>query len=644
MFRRLALPGLLAGTMLSSLASVLGPLQAQQPGPQLAAANPVPRPAGTVVLADPIVIPNATATVVEKQSVPALRDGALDFIGTEVKPGAVVPAGVKTWKVVFPDGERVYRELKEGDVVQEGDLLGMLDVRLPQSDVKIKASKVKAAEADALASERTRDEALARYQTQQNLHRNRATSEEDLRGAWVTYQRYLQEAISKKEAIDSAKAELEQANTILELHELRAKISGQIKAIHKKKGEAVKNLETVFEIENFDRIRLVGKVEARYRSRLERGMAVVIEPRVPQAPLLTKQGHIKDITGLAISSGDRPLIVSASKDGTVRVWDKNEPHALRVLRHPKEVKAVACSPRSSGHLCLTGGSDGIARLWDLDSPSDQPLRELTGGHRGKAINAVAFSPDGKLCATGGEDWNIRLWYVASSTEEVPQRLTAAHQGPVTSLQFLEGNRLLSASQGTLKLWQVTSDGLREEWSQDRRGDVAQVVASTDGKRVLVDLGSEIRVVAMPKGTIEARLKNTGTDGGRFSGLALFSPKADLALTAGMPDGKLQLWRLPTATNPRAYELRLLEPLEKSPATCGAFAPDGSFVVTGNKDGEVYVWALPTQQQIERQLVATIISLDPEVDTHGTVRILAELDNREHQLTPGLAVTMVVYPR
>ena len=66
----------------------------------------------------------------------------------------------------------------------------------------------------------------------------------------------------------------------------------------------------------------------------------------------------------------------------------------------------------------------------------------------------------------------------------------------------------------------------------------------------------------------------------FSTLAQFSPDGKLILTADGSEGRLQLWRAPTAQR-RAYKLcQLIFP---GMATCGAFAPDGSSVVTGTRD-------------------------------------------------------------
>ena len=50
----------------------------------------------------------------------------------------------------------------------------------------------------------------------------------------------------------------------------------------------------------------------------------------------------------------------------------------------------------------------------------------------------------------------------------------------------------------------------------------------------------------------------------------------MMLTAGLADGRMQLWKAPTDTT-RGFEVRQLVPQEKQPTTCAAFAPQGNFI-------------------------------------------------------------------
>jgi RNA polymerase sigma factor (sigma-70 family) len=183
--------------------------------------------------------------------VPSPRDGILVLIGTDINDGEDVPRE-RIVKVKVGDATKQYRRLRVGDTVEEGQLLARVDDRLARDEVEIKKTKVNAAKADFAASEKTRDEAKERYDTLVKMHRGAAPGSapyEEVRGGRLTWDRYYLEAISKGEAIKTAELEWKQAQTKLEMHEIRSRVRGVIRKIYKHPGEAVRALEPVFQIE-----------------------------------------------------------------------------------------------------------------------------------------------------------------------------------------------------------------------------------------------------------------------------------------------------------------------------------------------------------------------------------------------------------
>jgi WD40 repeat protein len=156
------------------------------------------------------------------------------------------------------------------------------------------------------------------------------------------------------------------------------------------------------------------------------------------------------------------------------------------------------------------------------------------------------------------------------------------------------------------------------------------------------MGKELGVVSLPEGWTEGVLQNP-SGGGRFTTMALFSPAGRLILTSSDSEGLLQIWRAPTETT-RPYEMWQLV-WRGSAATCGAFAPDRSFVVTGMRDRQVLIWPAPTRGEVTQQLQAAIVLAEPFADPKSRqVRIRAEVDNSNGSLIPGAPVTLVAYPR
>src|SRR5207244_10754220 len=110
------------------------------------------------------------------------------------------------------------------------------------NDTEIKIAKLNASEADWIASRKTKEETEKRYESLQNAARNApgSVSQEELRGARLTWERYQEEEKTKLHNISVARQELQQAQTLLSLHEIHAGISGVVKEIYKNVREAVK--------------------------------------------------------------------------------------------------------------------------------------------------------------------------------------------------------------------------------------------------------------------------------------------------------------------------------------------------------------------------------------------------------------------
>jgi WD40 repeat protein len=591
---------------------------------------------------DPIVVADGRLTVIRKQDVPCQRDGVLLVIGDEVQPGEEVPPDRRV-EVAIDNKVKVFRCWKEDDRVEAGQLLAWVDDQLTRCDLAMKQEKHGSCQADLVATEKTRDEARNRFERQLRLFHGRAGSLEETDAARLLWERYVSDAVAKRKAVGMAEQDIQEARTVLEMHQVRATIPGIIKTIVKKRGEAIKTLETVVQLHDLSRLRIEGLVGVQYLNRLSKGMTVVVEPSRSERPLQTLLGHLQDVTAVAVTNDlHQPLIVSASEDGSVRLWDRASRRERHVLWHPAPVKAVACSPvGASGNWCLTGAADGVARLWHVQRPAE-PSAVLQGQHRG-AVTCVAFSPDGKTCATGGDDRAICLWNTESGT--LRYRFPEGHRGAVTSLQFTPQSQLVSAGRdNTLRVWTLGKRGARLLTTLDRRsGDVAQPGVSPDGKLVLLDQGKVLRLLTLADKLTEAELQNP-SDPNHFASFALFSPDARLILTAGAAEGRLRLWRSPTAAT-RPYELSQLLPPDEAPATCAAFAPDGSFLVTGTRDRKVLVWPLPSRRTIEHQVTAEITLLEPVVESsNAQVRIWAEVDNRDGRLLPGTTATLAIYPQ
>ena len=185
------------------------------------------------------------------------------------------------------------------------------------------------------------------------------------------------------------------------------------------------------------------------------------------------------------------VLASASKDGTVKVWNRfASTYQWTTLRgHAGEVTAVAYSP--DGSRLASASEDGTVRLWEADGGLDEVGR--LQGHDGWVWD-VTFSPDGTLLASGSEDRTARLWDV--DTGALIQTLEA-HTSTVSGVAFSpDGSTLATASwDGTVRLWDVSSGSVvgvlsgHTDWIYDvafsPAGDL-MASASADGAVILWD--------------------------------------------------------------------------------------------------------------------------------------------------------------
>ena len=113
----------------------------------------------------------------------------------------------------------------------------------------------------------------------------------------------------------------------------------------------------------------------------------------------------------AVFSPDDKQILTASNDGTARIWNADTGRQLQVMSEPtgEELNDAWFSP--DGKLVVTASNDGTTRIWDAATGS--LLHVLSEPGRSAVYNA-AFSPNGRVVTCTGTD--ARIWNANTGQE------------------------------------------------------------------------------------------------------------------------------------------------------------------------------------------------------------------------------------
>jgi WD40 repeat protein/ABC-type dipeptide/oligopeptide/nickel transport system ATPase subunit len=332
----------------------------------------------------------------------------------------------------------------------------------------------------------------------------------------------------------------------------------------------VKELKSVFKDRSLESYPVVSPILALQNSLTKIREKTLISAGIPPMSITSNNLFIISSQLISFSPNGKSLTTSGS-DGTARIWDLEGKEQAKLQGHQGNVWSVEFSP--DGKRIATSGSDETARIWDLEGKEQAKLEGRQGD-----VWSVVFSADGKRLATSGSDGTARIW----NLEGKEQATLEGHQGDVWSVIFSpDGKRIATrGSDGTARIWNL--EGKEQAKLKGHQGDVWSVVFSPDGKRIATSGSDGTARIWNLEGKEQAKLK-----GHQGTVKVVFSPDGKSIATSGS-DGTARIWDL------EGKEQAKLQ--GNQGAANVVFSPDGKRIATSGSYGTVSIWDLEGKER------------------------------------------------
>lgn len=172
------------------------------------------------------------------------------------------------------------------------------------------------------------------------------------------------------------------------------------------------------------------------------------------------------INGVEFSPNNQ-LVVTADEDGSACIWNATTGVPIRRLTEPagasggvtgvagvggSGIRWAAFSPNSQE--VVTASDDGTARVWNANTGA---IVQVLVEPSGESVNTAWFSPDGRLVVTASNDGTTRIWSAVTGREL--ETFDEPNHAEVSNANFSPDQRFVVSCSGSAHIWSVNTGQL-----------------------------------------------------------------------------------------------------------------------------------------------------------------------------------------
>lgn len=343
-------------------------------------------------------------------------------------------------------------------------------------------------------------------------------------------------------------------------------------------------------------------------------------------------------------SRDGTMLLSASNDRSVRVWDVATGRERYAYRGPNdEDMSVEMPLRATEAVFLPDGEQVASisaggkqiHLWELKTgrtlrtftpKQTEPLKDVKKPAP-FLVKSIAVTPDGKHLVSGSDDRRVRLWNLETGKEDF---ISAPHSNRIEAVAAQPRGKLIAAvdADGFLCVYDPTGENknalMRVQVTDGNTVSAYSVRFAPDGLKLLTGGGDRVpRVVPAPNAD------NTVPPNVAASTTKLPAHESDVLAVAVSPDGRSFV------TAGRDRKVRVVDELgdivRNFPTDAVVLAvdvrPDGRQIAAACDDGKIHIWDFKvhdehrTMSEAKEPLWTTAVNTDGVIATAGADRII-----------------------